>query len=251
MSEIRNCTDSTERMIEEACRDVERWIAAVTTNGSVSGTAAAACRQIIRSLAYVIGKEPSGETILPYAIGKEAAAPVSVSLTEREHVTLKNLISLADAIDHALHDAEEAERGEAMLSAEHTNMLNCGIACLEDLPDDKPGYTLCGPAKAKWALRRLTKAQIATEAAILPAPAKRSEDQSQAVRIALQELVRLKDLKEWLERVGCGAAGTATAAAKAQYEREKEPAWEAARLALEAAYEVTLARDRLKGAAGG
>ena len=44
---------------------------------------------------------------------------------------------------------------------------------------------------------------------------------------ALINLVRLKDLKVWIE------SGTAPDGVKEQYEREKEPAWEAARLALE------------------
>lgn len=47
------------------------------------------------------------------------------------------------------------------------------------------------------------------------------------VRAALTDLVRLKDMKEWIE------SGTAPGEIRAQYEAEKEPAWEAARLALE------------------
>lgn len=54
------------------------------------------------------------------------------------------------------------------------------------------------------------------------------------VRAALLALVQLKDLKHWIE-VGLPGADEATNAnAKARYEREKEPAWEAARKALEA-----------------
>lgn len=47
------------------------------------------------------------------------------------------------------------------------------------------------------------------------------------IQKALIDLVRLKDLKMWIE------SGTAPDHAKTQYEREKEPAWEAARIALE------------------
>ena len=56
----------------------------------------------------------------------------------------------------------------------------------------------------------------------------------EAVRSALIDLVRLKDLKEWIEHGLPGVDETTKAEAKARYEHEKEPAWEAARLALEA-----------------
>jgi hypothetical protein len=61
------------------------------------------------------------------------------------------------------------------------------------------------------------------------------ERESSDVRAALIDLVRLKDLKQWIEAGLLGADEETKINARAQYEREKEPALEAARLALEAA----------------
>lgn len=57
---------------------------------------------------------------------------------------------------------------------------------------------------------------------------------SDAVRSALIDLVALKDLKEWIEDGVPGVTDTERAEVIARYQREKEPAWEAARKALEA-----------------
>lgn len=71
---------------------------------------------------------------------------------------------------------------------------------------------------------------------------------TQRTRDALIDLVRLKDLKEW---IASDTPYTFTGhtpehwARVQQYEREKELAWEEARLALEAAPEVD-SRSRLR-----
>ncbi len=56
---------------------------------------------------------------------------------------------------------------------------------------------------------------------------------AERIREALIALVRLKDLKEWIENGLPGADEATKADAKLRYEREKEPAWEEARKALE------------------
>ncbi len=52
------------------------------------------------------------------------------------------------------------------------------------------------------------------------------------VEAALADLVRLKDLKEWLAS-GTGLTATRAAELKHEYETQKEPAWDEARKALE------------------
>ena len=75
-------------------------------------------------------------------------------MTERERITLSNLLQIARAIYYALDDSEERGK-EIILTLEHYNLLNLGLACLDDLPDDKPGYAMGPAAKAAWALRRI------------------------------------------------------------------------------------------------
>lgn len=89
-----------------------------------------------------------------------AAALASVpteelSLSERERVTIDNLIQLAQALNDAMGDGEEMPDGKVLLELPHANLLELGLVVLDDLPDDQPGFTLSGPAKARWALRRL------------------------------------------------------------------------------------------------
>lgn len=60
-----------------------------------------------------------------------------------------------------------------------------------------------------------------------------------SVREALVDLCRLKHMKRWIE------AGTAPDHIKEQYEREKEPAWDAAWRALESPPSENPARDEL------
>lgn len=79
----------------------------------------------------------------------------AIAITERERVVIGNLIHTADAIYHALDDSEELEDKSISVPEEHYNLLSLAIACLDDLPDDKPGYIMCPAAKAKWALRRI------------------------------------------------------------------------------------------------
>lgn len=88
------------------------------------------------------------------AIEREANARTEeLSLSERERVTIDNLIQLAQALNDAMGDGEEMPDGKVLLELPH-DLLE-GLVVLDDLPDDQPGFTLSGPAKARWALRRL------------------------------------------------------------------------------------------------
>lgn len=91
--------------------------------------------------------------------GPAVAAPIvteSVTLTERETVTIKNLIELAGALYYALDDSEELPDGTGIqVPQDHSDLLALGLACLDELPDDKPGFVMTSVAKAAWALRRL------------------------------------------------------------------------------------------------
>lgn len=85
----------------------------------------------------------------------DASVSATGALTERERVTLNNLLTLAGYIEHALEDSEERQDGSTILTNEHANALQLGVAVLDDLPDDQPGYTMDAHTKAAWALRRI------------------------------------------------------------------------------------------------
>lgn len=77
-------------------------------------------------------------------------------LTELERVTLTNLVGVARYVYVALDDgAEELPDGSLQIDEAHSNSIALAIACLDELPDDRPGVTMCPSAKAEWALRRI------------------------------------------------------------------------------------------------
>lgn len=81
------------------------------------------------------------------------------AILEREaseaRTIIGKLIAVARAAYHAADDSEEmeGENGrEHSVSANDFDALSDALDALEELPDDKPGYTLSGPARAEWAL---------------------------------------------------------------------------------------------------
>lgn len=81
-------------------------------------------------------------------------------MTLGEKAVIKELLALAGAIYFALEDSEEIAEGKHVIEAEHINSLMEVIDELENLPDDRPGYTMSYPAKAAWALRNLIEPEI-------------------------------------------------------------------------------------------
>ncbi|HMY99918.1 MAG TPA: hypothetical protein PLU79_09720 [Burkholderiaceae bacterium] len=69
----------------------------------------------------------------------------------------ERLVNVAFAAWTAAEDSEEmeGESGREHCVASHDFDALCdALDALDELPDDRPGYTMqgCGPAKAKWAL---------------------------------------------------------------------------------------------------
>jgi hypothetical protein len=70
---------------------------------------------------------------------------------------VRALIEVARHAHNALDDGEAMPDGTHRIGPTDTENLIAALDVLEQLPDDKPGYTLegHGPAKAEWALRGL------------------------------------------------------------------------------------------------
>lgn len=68
---------------------------------------------------------------------------------------LEALLALAYAAYVAMDDAEEDRAGTHRITKENALALCRALDALDDLPDDRPGYTMAEAAKARWALRSL------------------------------------------------------------------------------------------------
>lgn len=94
------------------------------------------------------------------APGQSEAAPVAVGdanpIDERSIVLI--LIEVARTAFRALDDSEEREGSdgrEHAIDSRSFDELGEALDRLDFLPDDKPGYTMDGPGRAEWALRKL------------------------------------------------------------------------------------------------
>lgn len=65
---------------------------------------------------------------------------------------IKMLIAVARTAHVAMDDAQEYADG-VVIEPSESNELSKALDALETLPDDRPGYTMSGPARAEWALR--------------------------------------------------------------------------------------------------
>jgi hypothetical protein len=72
-----------------------------------------------------------------------------------ERWIITNLLAVASAAWHALDDSEEASDGTHIIGLTDAAALAASLQALDELPDDKPGYTMDGPGRAEWALRAL------------------------------------------------------------------------------------------------
>lgn len=71
---------------------------------------------------------------------------------------IKILIALAQSAETLAENSEETENSSGKIALgmpSDFETLSENLDLLDELPDDKPGYTLSGAAKAAWALRDL------------------------------------------------------------------------------------------------
>lgn len=69
--------------------------------------------------------------------------------------TVTKLIAVARAAFHAADDSEEREGDdgrEYVIDSRSFDELSNALDAFDELPDDRPGYTMTGPARAEWAL---------------------------------------------------------------------------------------------------
>jgi hypothetical protein len=113
------------------------------------------------------------------------AAPAVAPLTPMERSVVCALLALAHDAFMALDDAEESKAKEAF--GDDYRQLCFALDALDELPDDKPGYTLDGPGRARWALRRL----LGDCDAAAPAPAVAPTPEEQIDALHADDYARL------------------------------------------------------------
>jgi hypothetical protein len=70
----------------------------------------------------------------------------------------KMLIAVTRAALYALEDSEEVESPDGtayVIDSRNYHELSDTLDALEELPDDRPGYTMNAPMKAEWALSKI------------------------------------------------------------------------------------------------
>ncbi|WP_414446828.1 hypothetical protein AB4851_08585 [Burkholderia sp. 22PA0099] len=92
------------------------------------------------------------------------AAPVAEPMAAMpgERAVIDMLIALARATSIALDDSEEMTGDDGrqhVIDSANFDAVSNALDVLDELPDDKPGYTLSAAGKAEWALRNLGTAQ--------------------------------------------------------------------------------------------
>lgn len=96
----------------------------------------------------------------------DAQAKELMQVNIAEHLpVIRLLLEFLTAGFHALDNCEErplseslnpvAAASEYVIFHEWYDRLNTALECLEELPDNQPGYVMDAPAKARWALREL------------------------------------------------------------------------------------------------
>lgn len=83
------------------------------------------------------------------------------ALTDDARAVITMLINLARTTYHALDNSEECTGDDGRFHAiggPEFDEMSDALDALEELPDDRPGYTLAAPGKAEWALRALLTA---------------------------------------------------------------------------------------------
>lgn len=78
-----------------------------------------------------------------------------MTLTEEERRVIDLLLDTVDCALLAMDDAEELHDATYLVGSGDADRLITCLERLEELSDDRPGYTLGPAGKAQWALRRL------------------------------------------------------------------------------------------------
>lgn len=79
---------------------------------------------------------------------------------------IRLLLAVARAADEAMENTQEDADGGPQMGAEVHSALCAALSQLEsELPDDRPGYVMSGPAKAEWALHSATACSAVAEIA--------------------------------------------------------------------------------------
>ncbi|AOZ48794.1 hypothetical protein [Chromobacterium vaccinii] len=79
------------------------------------------------------------------------------AMTQVELDVIANLVELTRFVTLAMDDSEEEGRVH-LIDSDNFDFISAQLDGLDELPDDKPGYTLGPAGKAEWALRRLLAA---------------------------------------------------------------------------------------------
>ncbi|MGS1064163.1 helix-turn-helix domain-containing protein [Burkholderia glumae] len=94
----------------------------------------------------------------PCNCGSAQAVAADGAATPSERAVIDMLIALARATFLALDDSEEVvgdDGPQHIIDSRNFDAVSDALDALNELPDDKPGYTLDAGGKAKWALRNL------------------------------------------------------------------------------------------------
>ncbi|MBX9348689.1 hypothetical protein K5M36_16505 [Chromobacterium vaccinii] len=125
------------------------------------------------------GGDWSGELIAPQPVQAAGQADRAVydsiasnyhqqpatAVTQDELHVIAGLIELARVVTLAMDDSEErcGDEGRVhLIDSDNFDFVSAELDGLDELPDDKPGYTLGPAGKAEWALRGLLAAVPAT-----------------------------------------------------------------------------------------
>ena len=126
--------------------------------------------------------------------------PAAVVGQERWANAINALLSVATAAYEAMDNSEEranasgGEDAEYIIQGNDFTALSAAMDQIDALPDDRPGYTLSGGARASWALRDLFTA---------PVPA--AGVQGSKFDISTPDRIRLFDLDGMLLNYRCAA----------------------------------------------
>lgn len=111
----------------------------------------------IRDLCESIPEDdPDAIVSTPSEIRAAIESNIPSGLTDLQRQALEGLLALARASYHAVDDGQVlSPAGSVVIEPNAAEALSLALDRLEELPDDQPGYTMSGPAKAAWALRDL------------------------------------------------------------------------------------------------
>lgn len=99
--------------------------------------------------------DPEAIVATPSEIRAAIEANIPRGINALQRAAIGGLLAVASAAYSALEDSESFDDGKVLVESERVTEMSNALDMLQDLPDDKPGYTLGEPALAEWALRDL------------------------------------------------------------------------------------------------